>query len=353
MSHAVPTPAQVPGLDTEAVSAWLAGRIPSARPPFAFARIGDGRSNLTFRVSDDAGATWILRRPPLGKILPKAHDMLREHRILAALHPAGVPVPEPLGVCEDTSVSGAAFYVMEHRAGVVLATPEDAAPLSEDVRRRAGLSLVETLARLHAVDVDAVGLGDLGPRDDYAARQVRRWTAQWERTDGDPLPAIERTGELLAASLPAQTGASIVHGDYKLENVIVDGRGEISAILDWELCALGDPLADLAWVLLYWSSPGAGPGVSSVAAAAGFPTEAEIIQRYAEVSGRDLSALPFYRALSAWKLAIIFRGVISRFRDTPENANVDPASLVPLVDALAATALETAETLSEVANARP
>lgn len=341
----MPTPTHVPGLDTEAVSGWLASRIPSARPPFRFERIGDGRSNLTFRVTDAAGATWILRRPPLGRILPKAHDMVREHRILAALHPAGVPVPEPLGVCEDTSVSGAAFYVMEHRAGVVLATPDDVAPLTAEVRRRAGLSLVETLARLHAVDVDAAGLGDLGPRDDYAARQVRRWTSQWERTDGAPLPAIGRTGELLAASLPVQTGTSIVHGDYKLENVIVDDHGEVSAILDWELCALGDPLADLAWVLLYWSSPGAGLEVSSVAAAEGFPTEAEIIERYAEASGRDLGALPFYRALSAWKLAIIFRGVISRFRATPENANVDPESLVPLVDALAANALDTAEGL--------
>lgn len=335
----------IPGLDVEAVSAWITGTIPGASGPFAFARIGDGRSNLTFRVTDANGTTWILRRPPLGTILPKAHDMTREHRILSALHPAGMPVPEPLGLCEDPSITGAAFYVMEHRSGLVLAGPDDAAALPPDARRRAGLSLVETLARLHAVDVDAVGLGDLGAREDFAARQVRRWSAQWERTATEPLPAINRVGDILAASLPRQTGTSIVHGDYKLENVIVDRGGAVVAILDWELCALGDPLADLAWVLLYWSSSPPAPAVSAVASASGFPTEAEVIARYAEVSGRDLGALSFYRALSAWKLAIIFQGVISRFRTTPENANVDPESLVPLVDGLTATALVTAEAL--------
>lgn len=330
----------VPGIDVERVSAWLAGVLPGATPPFTFARIGDGRSNLTFRVEDAAGRAWIVRRPPLGTLLRGAHDMAREHRLIAALHPAGVRVPEPYGLCDDESVTGAPFYAMELAEGHIVSGVGDLGPLAVAARTRAAESLVDALVELHAVDVNAVGLGDLARHDGYAERQLKGWWRQWEASKTREVPAIDRVRERLAASIPEQRRVAVVHGDYKLENVVVDDDGEVRAILDWELCTLGDPVADLGTLMTYWIEPTDPPawalnGMDAPTRADGFPTRAELAARYAEQTGDPLYGLPFYEAQGCWKLAIIVQGVVKRFRDTPENANVDPDQLDPVIDVLA------------------
>lgn len=332
-----------PGIDVARVSAWLAGVLPGATPPFAFARIGDGRSNLTFRVEDAAGGAWIVRRPPLGTLLRGAHDMAREHRLIAALHPAGVRVPEPFGLCEDDAVTGAPFYAMELAEGHVVSDVGDLDALPVAARARAAESLVDALVELHAVDVDVIGLGDLARHDGYAERQLKGWWRQWEASKTREVPAIDRVRERLAASIPEQRRVAVVHGDYKLENVVVDDAGEVRAILDWELCTLGDPIADLGTLLTYWIEPNdpaawALNGLDAPTRADGFPTRAELAARYAELTGDPLDGLPFYEAQGCWKLAIIVQGVVKRFRDTPENANVDPDQLDPVIDVLAARA---------------
>ncbi|WP_051472068.1 phosphotransferase family protein [Patulibacter minatonensis] len=334
-----PSAATPPGVDVGPVSAWLERILPGATPPFSFSRIGDGRSNLTFRVTDAAGTSWILRRPPLGPRLRGAHDMPREHRLLAALHPAGVRVPEPFGLCEDEDVTGAPFYVMELAEGHAVATAGDLGPLGPAERAVAGRSLVDALVGLHEVDIDAAGLGDLARREGYAARQLKGWWRQWEASRTREIPGVERVRDVLAASVPPQRRDAVVHGDYKLENVILGDDGEVRAILDWELCTLGDPIADLGTLLTYWIEPGdpfawALGGADAPTRADGFATRAEIAERYARATGDPLDGLPFFEAQGCWKLAIILQGVVRRFRDTPENANADPDTLDPVIDGL-------------------
>lgn len=334
-----PSASVPPGLDVRPVSAWLERTLPTATPPFAFARIGDGRSNLTFRVDDAGGGSWILRRPPLGPRLRGAHDMPREHRLIAALHPAGVRVPEPFGLCEDESVTGAPFYVMELAAGHAVAAAGDLGPLGPQQRAIASGSIADALIGLHAVDVDAAGLGDLARREDYAARQLKGWWRQWEASRDREIPGVERVRDALAARIPPQRRDAVVHGDYKLENVILGDDGAVRAILDWELCTLGDPIADLGTLMTYWIEPGdphawALQGAQAPTRADGFATRAEIAERYAAATGDPLDGLPFYEAQGCWKLAIILQGVVRRFRDTPENANADPDALDPVIDGL-------------------
>ncbi len=329
-----------PGIDVARVSDWLAGVLPGAVPPFTFARIGDGRSNLTFRVEDGGGGAWIVRRPPLGRLLKGAHDMAREHRLIAALHPAGVRVPQPFGLCEDDAVTGAPFYAMELAPGHVITDVGDLDGMPVAARTRAAASLVDALVELHAVDVNAVGLGDLARHDGYAERQLKGWWRQWEASKTREIPAIDRVRDRLAASIPVQRRVAVVHGDYKLENVVVGDDGAVRAILDWELCTLGDPIADLGTLMAYWIEPGdpttwALSGAAAPTRAEGFPSRAEMAARYAERTGDPLDGLPFYEAQACWKLAIIVQGVVRRFRDTPENANVDPDELDPVIDVLA------------------
>ena len=228
--------------------------MPAARPPLTYERIAGGHSNLTYRVADAAGSEWALRRPPLGKTLSSAHDMAREHRVVAALGGTPVPVAPVVGLCEDESVNGAPFYVMDFVRGPVLrgvAEAEAAFP-DEGDRREIGMRVADTLAAIHAVDPDAVGLGDLGRKEDYVARQLRRWYGQWEKSKTRELAAIDRVHDRLAARIPAQEGASIVHGDYRLDNMILTDSGEVAAVVDWELCTLGDPLADVGTLMAYW-----------------------------------------------------------------------------------------------------
>ncbi len=313
MSSSEPPP--ITGIDRERVSAWLVEHIDDAAAPFEFSLIAGGRSNLTFLVTDAGGNRFVLRRPPTGAILATAHDMAREYRIIAAVGTTNVPVPPALGLCTDETVNGAPFYVMGHVDGVVLDSPTRAATMSVDRRRAASEHLIDVLADLHAVDVDAVGLGDLAKRTGYVERQVRRWTSQWEHSKTRELPAIDEVALRLAERIPEQHGVVIAHGDYRFGNCLTDtSAGRIAAVLDWELCTLGDPLADVGYLGVYWSDPGEpNRRPNDPTGLEGFAPYAELLDRYASRTGRDLSEIPYYVAFSSWRLAVISEGVYARY----------------------------------------
>ncbi|HEV7562038.1 MAG TPA: phosphotransferase family protein [Solirubrobacterales bacterium] len=315
--HADGSAAAADGIERAAVEAWFLEHAPEVEPPLAFERIAGGLSNLTYRVGDGGGRRWALRRPPLGKTLGSAHDMAREHRVLAALEPTEVPVPPLVGLCDDEEVTGAPFYVMEFVEGPILrglAEAEAAFP-DEAAREAIGYRVADTLAQIHAVDPDAVGLGELGRKEDYVARQLRRWQGQWEKSKTREVETVDRVHERLAARIPDQGPATLVHGDYRLDNMILTPGGEVAAVVDWELCTLGDPLADVGTLMAYWPERGDATIALGQPAnlAPGFPTRDELTARYAERSGRDISELDFYLALGYWKLAVILEGVYSRY----------------------------------------
>jgi aminoglycoside phosphotransferase (APT) family kinase protein len=304
------------GIDRAGVEGWFAEHVPGVQLPLSFDRISGGHSNLTYGVRDAAGGRWALRRPPLGKRLGSAHDMGREHKIVSALAPTSVPVAPVLGLCEDESVNEAPFYVMEFVEGPILRGLAEADAFPEESDRRAiGERVVDTLVEIHAVDPDAVGLGDLGRKEDYVARQLRRWQGQWEKSKTRELPAVDAVHERLAARIPEQGPATIVHGDYRLDNMILTPGGEVAAVVDWELGTLGDPLADVGLLMVYWPEPGEELVALGQPAslAPGFPSREQLKARYAERSGRDLSQLDFFVALGYWKLAIILEGVYARY----------------------------------------
>ncbi len=304
------------GIDPEGIERWFAENVPGAEPPLRFERIAGGRSNLTYAVSDAAGRAWALRRPPLGKRLASAHDMAREHRIITALQGTDVPVAPAVGLCEDDAVNGAPFYVMEWVEGPILRSRREAEEaFGEEDRRAIGERIVDTLVAIHGVDPDAVGLGELGRKSDYVARQLHRWQGQWEKSKTRELPLIDDLHRRLSARIPDQGPAAIVHGDYRLDNTILNDAGEVAAVVDWELCTLGDPLADVGMLLVYWSEPGDElmPLFEAPTTAAGFPDRAEVRRRYAERSGRDLSQIDYYVALGCWRGAIILEGVFARY----------------------------------------
>jgi aminoglycoside phosphotransferase (APT) family kinase protein len=309
-----------PGIDAARVGAFFERALPALGAPLRFELISGGRSNLTYRVR--AGEkVFALRRPPLGHVIATAHDMRREFRVLAALADTAVPVPRPLALCEDPAVAELPFYVMEFRDGVVLQdrVPEGYLRGPED-GRRVSRALVETLAQLHAVDFRAVGLSDFGRPEGYLARQVERWSKQWQANRTAPLEEIEELLARLARALPASPPASIVHGDYRLGNLALDRHepGRVVAIFDWEMATLGDPLADLGYTLIYWVEPGerAAGGVEATAVSAqpGFFTRAELVEGYAKASGRDVGAVDFYQVLALTKLAVISEGILKRFQ---------------------------------------
>jgi aminoglycoside phosphotransferase (APT) family kinase protein len=303
------------GIDEEKVGAWLADNIAGASAPFTFELIAGGRSNLTFRAVDANGTALVVRRPPLGHVLATAHDMAREHRLISAVGTTDVPVPRALGLCTDEEVNGAPFYVMGFVEGVVLDTPEKASVMERDVRRTAGFHLIDVLADLHAVDVDAVGLGDLARHGGYVERQLKRWSTQWANSKTRELPVIDEVERRLRERIPAQQGTSIAHGDYRFGNCLVDPEaGVVKAVLDWELCTLGDPLADLGYIGVYWTDEG-GPAsrFNDPTPAGGFPKYAELVERYAARTGRDVSDVEYYRAFGSFRLAVIAEGVYARY----------------------------------------
>lgn len=338
------------GISEGPLEEWFRGRVPGIEPPLDYDRIHGGLSNLTFLVTDQSGARWVLRRPPLGVRLGSAHDMGREVKVVTALAETPVPVPPVIGYCEDEGVTGAPFYAMEFVEGPVIRSA-DQVPLfpAAEQRRRLGTGLVETLAAVHEVDPDQVGLGDLGPREGYADRQLKRWLGQWEKSKTRELPLIEEVHSRLVDLAPAQTSTTLVHGDYRLDNVIYSPVGEVAAVVDWELCTLGDPLADLGLLMVYWIDPGEESPLLQQPATAepGFPTKRELAEYYAEVSGRDISHLDFFVALGYWKLAIILEGVLARFKQGQYGADADDsgAQFARTIETLVEAARDTTDRL--------
>ncbi len=304
------------GIDVDAVTAWIRERTELAAP-LRFEVIQGGRSNLTYRVTDPEGRRVILRRPPLSGVIESAHDMGREHRIISALAGTEVPVPACVGYEPDPDVTGAPFYVMRFVDGEVVRDADAAERvLSPDARMAVSADLIDVLVRLHAVDVDAVGLGDLSRREGYLERQLRRWSRQLESTRTRELPVLEEVHRRLVAAVPPQGPATIVHGDYRLDNVMLDpASGRVQAVLDWELTTLGDPLADVGLLLVYWTEPDDDVQVLPTAPTRvpGFASRAELIERYARASGRDLDGIGYHVAFGYWKLACILEGVYSRY----------------------------------------
>jgi aminoglycoside phosphotransferase (APT) family kinase protein len=301
----------LPGVDPERVTAWFQDHADQVSPPLAFDLIAGGHSNLTYRVTDTAGRRWVLRRPPTGQVLATAHDMEREHRIISALAPTDVPVAPTIGLCTDLAVNDAPFYVMDFVDGLVVRSEESGHQLTPEARRRAGESLVDTMVRMHAVDVDAVGLGELGRREGYLSRHLKRWYGQWNQSKTRELPAVDQVHDHLVADLPEQHGATIVHGDYRLDNVMFarDLR-QVAAVVDWELSTLGDPLADLGLMLTYVE---VSDQVLGGTTAEGLLDARATLDAYAARTDLDLSRITWYVAFGVFKLAVILEGVHARY----------------------------------------
>lgn len=306
-----------PGLDEAALHDWLPAHVADLTAPFTFSLVAAGGSNLTYRVTDTSGRTVALRRPPVTAVLATAHDMDREWRIIDALHHhSSVPVPAPLARCSDADVTGAPFYVMAFVDGRILRTPDDSHDFDAGDYVAATESLVEVQAAMHGLDVDAVGLGDLArTRTGYVERQLKRWMTQVTAGRVRELPVLDEVHGALAASVPPESGPpSLVHGDYRFDNTVLGPDRRLVAVLDWELATIGDPVADFAWSCCYWIDPGDPVPFIETAPTLdpGFERRVEVIDQYAEVSGRDLSAFPWLHAFSYWKMGCIVEGVYAR-----------------------------------------
>ncbi len=336
------------GVDAAAVARWIALLgIPVTRP-LRFERIGLGQSNLTYLVYDAADHRWVLRRPPLGHLLASAHDVAREARILSALQGTGVPTPRVYGLTRQTDPNGSEvpMLLMEYVDGLVLDRLSVAEALTPQRRRQIGLSMPKTLAKIHAVDIESVGLDDLASHKPYAQRQLKRWAGQWEQSKTRELPELDDLTRRLVAAAPQQQELTLVHGDFHLRNVITSrDTGEVIAVLDWELSTLGDPLADMGSLLAYWPQPGEEDIAGDFAAATldGFPDRAELTRVYLEQTGRDEATLQYWHALGLWKVAIIAEGVMRRALDTPQNKAAAGTPVLAWIDALVRKAREVAD----------
>ncbi|MDA3628827.1 phosphotransferase family protein [Saccharopolyspora sp. WRP15-2] len=333
-------PAEVPpGIDLPALQKFFDTHVPGTAGQLEVRPITGGKSNLTYAITDGTHR-WVLRRPPLGPLTPTAHDMAREFRVVAALQGTGVPVADAVALCEDPGVLGAPFAVVSYVDGRTLQDGHEAEQLTREDARRCSLALVDTLAALHEVPFTEVGLADFGRPEGYLNRQVRRWRAQWDRVATRSLNALEVLHDGLQQAVPDQSGAAVVHGDYRIDNTILDAQdvGRIAAIVDWEMSTIGDPLADLGLLQVYWN-PVTEPvlGVRHVPSAnSGFLSTAEIAERYAHASGRDLSQLPFYRALGYFKMAVIAEGIHQRYlagRTVGDGFDTVGLAVPPLVQA--------------------
>ncbi len=348
-------PAQIAeAVPDEPFQRWLDTAVPGASGRASVTHLSGGSSNLTFRVRDDAN-DWVLRRPPLGPLLVTANDMAREFRVQQALHDSEVPVARTVALCDDTSVIGAPFYLMEHVSGTVYADADAVAHLSEPQQLAASDELVDVLARLHAVDVDAVGLAGLGRPDGFLQRQIDRWTTQWNRSKQRELPTIDELARRLARSVPAHTQSSVVHGDYSFNNTMWSDEDptQMVAVLDWEMSTLGDPLTDLGMVAAYWTGAGEimwrrrTPQPHRIGS--GFPDVNHLVTRYEHAAGHAVPDLDIYRVLAVFKLAIIIEGAYARIRATrPED---DSSTTGATVVELAELAMDLADT-SSVASLR-
>ena len=328
----------VAGIDPEPVTAWMAERV-ELSPPLAFEIIAGGHSNLTYRVSDAAAGRWVLRRPPLAHLLAGAHDMVREHRLLSSLEPTEVPTPPVVGLCTDAEVNGADFYVTDFVEGTVLRSLDDAETLTPEARGALSQRMVEVLAAIHGTDLEATGLATLGRPEDYVARQLHVWRRQFNAMTSRDLPIIERVHDVLVASIPPQTEATLVHGDYRLDNCLSTTDGDLAAVLDWEISTLGDPVAELGFLLGYWVEPddGFNPLGHDATTAEGFWTRDQLAHAYAELTGRDISNIEWHFAFASWRLACILEGVHARYvggaiPEIPPEVHEFPQSIVSLAE---------------------
>jgi aminoglycoside phosphotransferase (APT) family kinase protein len=342
----------VVGFDPAKVESWLASVI-ELRTPLEWVQLPGGHSNLTYLVRDAVGREVVIRRPPLGDLLPKAHDMWREYRVIEALWPTPVPVAEPIAYCDDRAVADTHFYVMGRCHGKALFQPSTVERwLTPDARRRAGEVFIDVLAALHAIDPDEVGIGDLGRPDGYVARQLRTWYGSWTSQAANARhddPRVHALHDLLSSRIPEQGPGRIVHGDYGPHNALFLETGDMTAVLDWEIATLGDPLADFAYAITAW----VGPGDEAVDIAdppttlPGFPRREELTERYVTASGADLSQLDYYRAFNFWKRACIVQGVYARYRIGQKSTEgVDLPAMLARVDRLLDAAGGLAETIS-------
>ncbi|WP_070379085.1 phosphotransferase family protein [Rhodococcus sp. WMMA185] len=336
--------ADVVGLDTDAVSRWFGTLGVDRVGTLTFDRIGLGQSNLTYLVQDQGGRRWVLRRPPFGHLLASAHDVAREARILSALEGTGVPTPRVFGLTDDPEVTDVPLLLMEFVDGQVVDRMSVAESLTPDRRRAIGLSLPDTLVKIHAVDLEQTGLIDLASHKPYARRQLKRWSGQWEMSKTRELPALDDLTRRLGDSVPEQRELTLVHGDFHLRNVITSAdTGEVVAALDWELCTLGDPLADLGSLLAYWPEPGEKTGGDFPASTLeGFPSREEIAEVYLDATGRDPKVLGFWHVLGLWKLAVIAEGVMRRAQDEPQNRAAAGTPTADRIDEIVAKACDIA-----------
>ncbi len=334
-------PSAPPGVELAPLAEFLAEPLAlDPALPLEAELIEGGRSNITCLLRQGERA-WILRRPPLGHRQPSAHSMRREHDVLAGLAAADVPAPRPLALCEDERVIGAEFYVMERVEGRIYRAPADL-DLDPAAARACSLALVATLAQIHRADYERLGLAGLGKPEGYPERQVRRWTSQLD-SGIRVTPELRELGRRLAAAVPSGGRAALVHGDYRLDNVVVDpvDPGRVAAVLDWEMATLGDPLADLGMLLMYWRRPGetAVSEVHELTQAAGFLEREEVVSVYADATGFDLSGLDFFVALAHFKLAVIVLGIGARMA-AGETVGGGFEQIAEIPDALVAQGLE-------------
>ncbi|MGU3498401.1 phosphotransferase family protein [Mycobacterium sp. C31M] len=338
-------------LATERVRRWLVdtdthsvGRRLTSR------LIAGGRSNPTYELTD-GDRYWILRRPPVGHVLPTAHDMGREYRALSALYGTAVPVPRTIGLCEDTAVLGASFYVMDKIDGITLRTPEDTARLTPAQRKTLAGSAVHTLVALHEVDPAEVGLADWGRPDGYLERQLKRWQRQWEASATSPRPEVDELLARLGASMPDTRFPGIVHGDFKIDNLMVDRDDptRILGLLDWEMSTLGDTLTDLGILCSFWDHEGEffNPITAGATALPGFPTRDEIVDAYATARGVDVSDLDWYLVFADFKIAVILEGIHARHLQG-HTAGADFEGVGDMVGPLLSRALERATSAPSV-----
>jgi aminoglycoside phosphotransferase (APT) family kinase protein len=330
-------------LPCDTVAGWLGTCDVAVNPPLTCSLITGGRSNLTYLIADAVDNRWVLRRPPLSGVISSAHDVLREYRIMAALAGTAVPVPKMVAACDEFDVIGVPFFVMDYVDGAVLhdqATAE--AQLTEAARAACGDSMIGALAALHAIDQSAVGLATLGKGTGYVSRQLALWERQLERLGIRVDAGLHDVLIRLQADVPEQREVTIVHGDFRPGNAIVGPDGRVRALLDWELATLGDPLADLGWLMMYWGSPSDGLTLSVPTRAVGFEARDRLSARYGELTGRSLDDLNYYLAFALWRLAAIIAGVNARARMGAYGAaSVDVAD--DRVKQLAAAALKATE----------
>jgi aminoglycoside phosphotransferase (APT) family kinase protein len=331
------------GIEPSLIAGWFEQLGLTFNGPLRFERIGLGQSNLTYLVRDAADGQWVLRRPPLGTLLASAHDVAREARILSALEGTAVPTPRVYGLTRDDA--DVPLLLMEFVDGLVVDRMSIAEALTPQHRRQIGLSLPTTLAKIHAVDIDEVGLSDLASHKPYAQRQLKRWAGQWELSKTRELPDLDDLTRRLIVAAPPHQELTLVHGDFHLRNVITSyTTGEVIAVLDWELSTLGDPLADMGSLLAYWPARGEDTaGDFAAAALDGFPDRAEMAQVYLAETGRDAETLKYWYALGLWKVAVIAEGVMRRGIDEPQNRAASGTPTVQRIDALVRKAREVAE----------